>query len=1032
MEDIEEIQAIDNDTIQSLSSIDGQNTSEDSSEKCRIGHDPIVDSAMFKAYETLRKIALDFHLEQELAVPRTVIVGDTSSGKSMLVQMFLRFPCAFSQANVGTRCPVQYKLRYDPNLQDGEIHFIQPRHWRAEDLSKNLQLEMERIEKTYKNEGGFRLEPFIIEIASKHYTDFEILDVPGLVSGDLDANKRAAVEAITEHYVRDPSFMIVQLKEAQQLADNTYGTRRIGELCTSEPAQHGSKFPARKDYAQHTITIQTKFDAFMREHDNGTAANDDIRTRIAFFPNAFFTNMVVSPFKLSDHSYQENVEYIARLPELEKTEVDEWINHINSKTNTSDSKYQSFNKNYRPLIGIDVVRKQIQELWLRAFRAALPRLHETINRLISKYSNEFDTALFKLEQQDPRTVRNNYQKYIESFRTTISDYAAYRAEVNAWFPLDEYGRTYEQIENEYNTWTRKQSLTWRAYLSSEQLKQNANGKVLSTLDLPYIGARHFERLRQVFSYMILSHEPLTRERDWFESSQSLLYGAVSDYENTEKAVRESLFTLIRETFLIGICWLTQMYTFLTDHFANHVKSVLLNNQFSHLEEHVKFLSLVDLEYHTVTRKFIRNAVTAIKQARYAKMIYAVHNVCGTLQNLVGSFSHMHTITESKNHVDDNNNDNHGDNNNGRNGLGNKVLQVAQDAIPKIMSGANPIVAIGSSAIATITDRKNPLDLIYATGKFLTSDRNPQTVNYLPQTRDMVGELYTAVRGQLLHDITTNFFANLVVEIQQYKSISIENSLQNRLNRLTDKDIAHMANIEIDSSRQKVIDNHENITRLEQARDAVEDVIALLNSMNKENYAIDTNGDSDNVKKRIRETHQKTRSKRLHDITKKLGKSQRHKKTRRQPNIISSNNGHFSSDVIHDDRRISTDTHEDGNNSDDETSGNEDEVELMTYNDKTSSETYLLDIFRKHDQEDLELGFLTGDSINADVKFVQQRKQQQTLNLPMNENRLEQLISFRMNTNPTLRQSEDTLHDTTSDNDDDQNSVIDVSNYQTDS
>lgn len=254
--------------------------------------DPMIDKAMFDAYEVLRGIAVKHGLENELAIPRIVFVGDTSSGKSMLVQMFLRFPCTFSQANVGTRCPVQYKLRYDPNLADGEIRFIQPKNWRAEDLGKNLQREMARIENDHKNEGGFRLEPFIIEIASKHYTDFEILDVPGLVSGDPDSTKRASVERITEHYVRDPSFMIVQLKEAQQLADNTYGTRRIGELCTDEPAHWGSKLPARKDYAQYTITIQTKFDAFMREHDNGTAANEDIQMRVDAFPNAFFTNMV--------------------------------------------------------------------------------------------------------------------------------------------------------------------------------------------------------------------------------------------------------------------------------------------------------------------------------------------------------------------------------------------------------------------------------------------------------------------------------------------------------------------------------------------------------------------------------------------------------------------------------------------------------------------------------------------------------------------------------------------------------------------
>ncbi|CAF3917291.1 unnamed protein product [Rotaria sp. Silwood1] len=96
-----------------------------------------------------------------------------------------------------------------------------------------------------------------------------------------------------------------------------------------------------------------------------------------------------------------------------------------------------------------------------------------------------------------------------------------------------------------------------------------------------------------------------------------------------------------------------MYTFLTDSFANHVKSALLNKKFYHLKEHVKFLSLVDLEYHTVTRQFICNAVKAIKQQRYAKMIYAVDAICNILKNIVSSFSPLNMITQNNNHNDTN-------------------------------------------------------------------------------------------------------------------------------------------------------------------------------------------------------------------------------------------------------------------------------------------------------------------------------------------------------------------------------------------
>ena len=443
-----------------------------------------------------------------------------------------------------------------------------------------------------------------------------------------------------------------------------------------------------------------------------------------------------------------------------------------------------------------------------------------------------------------------------------------------------------------------------------------------------------------------------------------------------------------------------------------------------------FLSLVDLEYHTVTRKFIRNAVTAIKHARYAKMVYANHSVCGTMKNLVGSFTQMNMIAPNNDSEDNKNN--HSDNNY-TDGLGNALIKVVQEAIPAAMSGTNPLVAVGTSALANFIGNKNPLNLIYATGKFLTSDRDPQTVSYLPQTRDKVGELYTAVRGQLLHDITTNFFANLVLEIQQYKSISIENSLQSRLNRMSDKDIGHMANIEINSSRQKVVDNHESITRLEQARDSVEDVIALINNGDAQT---NTNDESNNVRRRIRATHEDTRSKRLRDIEKKLRTSQRYKKNLKRINPIGSDNRSSSFNSITDEKLPLNGSKQGEDSSDEATSEVEDENELMKYDDKTSSETYLLGIFRKHDQEDLELGFLTGDSLTADVKFVQQRQQkpeqQWYSSIPnmikkvrMVQNGSEQQSAYDISADSTNHKYDETYSNVMPDDEEDQKSVIEA-------
>lgn len=207
-----------------------------------------------------------------------------------LVQNFLRFPCAFSKSDVGTRCPVLYRLRYNPNLSNGTILIKHPPNInRPEQLAEHLGQVMATVERN----SGFSSDEYLVHIESNQYRDFEILDVPGLIGGCRDAQREEAVERITENYVRDPKFLIVQLKEALQLPENSFGMKRIHELCRAEPALRGSSFPARRDYENSTITIQTKFDSFMSDRQHPTTANNDMERLLGYFnEKTLFTSMI--------------------------------------------------------------------------------------------------------------------------------------------------------------------------------------------------------------------------------------------------------------------------------------------------------------------------------------------------------------------------------------------------------------------------------------------------------------------------------------------------------------------------------------------------------------------------------------------------------------------------------------------------------------------------------------------------------------------------------------------------------------------
>ncbi len=402
-----------------------------------------------------------------------------------------------------------------------------------------------------------------------------------------------------------------------------------------------------------------------------------------------------------------------------------------------------------------------------------------------------------------------------------------------------------------------------------------------------MGVRHFERIRQVFFYMILTYQPPGREQEWFESAQGLLYGITADGENLEKGVRELLYTYIRETFVIGICWLTQIYSFLIDHFEQHVTRVLLSpdSKFAHLAiGHAKFLSYVRLEYHRTTRQFIRRAVESTKYSRFGKMEYVSHSICHYLRILVESFPRNIKTNNEKNE--------------------------------------NPL------------SDKDPLRYIFDSGSFLPENRNSQTGNYLPATGNVIYELFTTVRGLLLHDITTNFFAHVVTNIQRYNSVIIPNALRDRIIKMSNKQIAHMSQVDLGENLNELSIVYEKLRTLEQAYDDIEHYSRLFDGK---------------IPTKSNEKAQQMKS-----IT-------NGKRDRDHQAIINRLDGINTNETENDHMKASS-------NDEEFNDYDKDEYELRILdNDSDICQKHLITTFRRDDIDDLKFGFLDGDDFNINEK-----------------------------------------------------------------
>ncbi|CAF3926209.1 unnamed protein product [Rotaria sp. Silwood1] len=880
----------------------------------------IIDPAAFELYTRLKKVAKDYNLESKLQIPQLVMVGETSVGKSMLVQYFLRFPCSFSQANVATRCPVAYRLHYNPRLNDREIKIVEPVGLTPQKLADHLADYMKQIEIT----DGFRLEPHTIELESKMYSDFEILDIPGLVGGERDEKYRKAVERITEAYVRNRNFMIVQLREAHQPLVNANGMLTIYRLCTSVPAEYNRDLPPRLDYRDHTVVIHTKFNIFMSENTNAGGVNNLIEAmKTEYGGKTYFTNMIFDGYTMSDHSYVENVKYIADLPELEKKNVDEWIEKLNQLARTQPSNFEFFNQQNRSLIGIDIVRTKIQELWIKAIRSALPDLKVAIYEQLVDARQRHNAALKQLQQQNPKTLKTDYTNYINDFHSVFTSYINMKSETDIPFSYNKCSKTYAHIEFEYEQWKRRILHTWRAYLSYKDMKQlftdtEEYGDMLNTLDCPLVGARHFHRLEQVFKAMIYTFKPRELTRGEIETAESHIAYSISTGENLEKATRELVRSLIRDTFLIGICWLTQMYTFLCDMLQNDVTKYLLftASQYPQLRNHFRFLHCVELSYHKTVRAGVRESLQLIKLARNASTSYITHDVTANIKKLA------YSIPAEIKHKE-------------LNRLNRKMTMSMND---------NNIQENNQTRGTDIFEGIPPAKIqsyLYASESYLTADRNPQTANHHDHGRRVILEMYSAVRGQLIQIIIAAFNTSLLIKLHEFNTIRPDiKSLYGRLLEMSDQKIVRMADVKFDEIRKELDKIEAEIIDLENVLFYIDK--AMKQSISGEHISTAA---SDNLQQNSEEEN----NARKQQLTKK-----RKLIEKELPKLRLTHHG--------------TNTTEE---QDDESNGNDDDEmedyvsQLIKSQNKIEANQLLANIYKEEDSQDMEAAFLKGDSLDAD-------------------------------------------------------------------
>ncbi|KAL9652292.1 hypothetical protein ABK040_011951 [Willaertia magna] len=174
-------------------------------------------SALFEFMKTIREI--DESLYQELDLPRIVVIGIQSAGKSSLLRRLIGMNIIPIDHNTCTRCPLEITIKYKKTLQYNYNIIIKDHKKEHKDYEKACQEESEvrneiadhvqNIATSRKpNVGGYSEEPIYITVETKLIdAAFSFTDLPGVIN-NREAESRF-LKKIIEKYISKENTIII-------------------------------------------------------------------------------------------------------------------------------------------------------------------------------------------------------------------------------------------------------------------------------------------------------------------------------------------------------------------------------------------------------------------------------------------------------------------------------------------------------------------------------------------------------------------------------------------------------------------------------------------------------------------------------------------------------------------------------------------------------------------------------------------------------------------------------------------------------
>jgi GTP-binding protein EngB required for normal cell division len=193
-----------------------------------------------KVFDFLRRASsLDRELYDNLNLPKIVVIGNQSSGKSSVLKRLIGMDVLPVKSGRCTRCPLEIDIVGDTNLAENyKVEVIDcalPSDKKEREFSNQNDLKttvsdwVDEIAKNRKkNVEGFSREPIQIKISSKHTRlHFTFVDLPGLFQSHKNEKAVNYVNEMVEEQLKSGNLILLWVVDGQIDLENNAGLNII-------------------------------------------------------------------------------------------------------------------------------------------------------------------------------------------------------------------------------------------------------------------------------------------------------------------------------------------------------------------------------------------------------------------------------------------------------------------------------------------------------------------------------------------------------------------------------------------------------------------------------------------------------------------------------------------------------------------------------------------------------------------------------------------------------------------------------------